>query len=96
MNACTLRLREDEHGKPYLSGTMNFDLERGAIVILRKVTETEYQLRALTGDGRKVNNSQETLSSFIEFDRDIPPLPEPDLSEVEYVEPAEAGKRGDG
>ena len=68
MIACTMRL-EESGGVRLLTGVLDYALERGAIIALRKI-EGEYCLIALSGNGRRIDCSKETLLSFV--DTEVP------------------------
>lgn len=69
MNAATLKIETSTDGSRCLTGRLNFGLEAGAILVLRKKTPTEWELRAVSGDGRRILNTPETLGSFLDIPR---------------------------
>lgn len=69
MIACTFRMETEDDGNKVLTGVLNYPLDRGAILVLRKVRE-EYRLIAVSGDGRRGDCTQQTLTSFM--DTDVP------------------------
>lgn len=52
------------HGAKFMSGRLNYALERGAMLQLRKASNGEWQLLALSGDGRHPSTDPQTVFSF--------------------------------
>lgn len=65
MICARMLVKTDADNRRYLSGSLSYPLAKGAMVMLRKVTEDEFHLIALSGDGRKSDTSPESLLSFI-------------------------------
>lgn len=58
-------MEEREDGTKVLTGVLNFALAKEAIVVLKKV-DGEYRLLALSGDGRNIDHSPQSLLSFVD------------------------------
>ncbi len=63
-----LTVETSDEGRKFLSGSTLYDVKKGTILVLRKVTETEWNLVAI--DKRKVDTSEESLKSFVEISSD--------------------------
>lgn len=61
---------EGEGSAKCLTGVLRYDLAEGTILVLRKISDTEYHLNAI--DKRHVNTSRETLASFHVFEDQRP------------------------
>jgi hypothetical protein len=48
----------------WLEGTLNYALERVAILVLKKHTDDEFHLIAPSGDGQRIRNEPDSASSF--------------------------------
>lgn len=62
--AANMRIETATDGRQYLVGTLLHALDRGALIHVRKSGDGGYSLVALSGDGRQINHSRETLFSF--------------------------------
>lgn len=65
MIAAKLQFGPSENGTKYLSGRLRYALERNALLVLKKNEADEWCLFAVTGDGRKIDTSRQSLLSFV-------------------------------
>lgn len=64
MNVCTMQPTTSRDGTRALTGVAEFQIDKGTILVLRKVSDTEYHLRAI--DAREGDRSRQSLLSFVE------------------------------
>ena len=64
MNACSMSIEATSDGGKVLTGVLSHSLERGTILVLRRVGE-RYELRACNKDKRQADRSEQSLWSFV-------------------------------